>query len=136
MTQPNLTELYNQSYGKISNTSQLTFDTLIVHNYGNGELNLNIKCKKLKVDTNFFGDLFFYGEANKVEAHCIRLAKLNTIGLKCQDLDIISDAEGDVFVFAENSIKGRINKKGNVFYYGNPVITELVDNGEGNFVGR
>lgn len=134
VSQPALIELYNLSYGKISNTNQQVFDSLVIHNYGNGELNMNIKCNKLRVDTNFLGDVFFSGEATVVKAHCFRLARLDTRYLKCQDLEIISEAEGDVFVNAENSISGKITSKGNVYYHGNPSILNLQDLGEGNFI--
>lgn len=134
VSQPALVELYNRSYGKISNTTQQIFDTLIIHNYGNGEVNMNIKCNKLNFDSNFFGDINFSGEATEVNVHCFRLARLNTKNLKCQNMKITSDAEGDIFVYAENSISATIKSKGNIYYYGNPIITNFQDQGEGSFI--
>jgi hypothetical protein len=136
VSQPALVELYNNSYGKISNIEQQLFDTLTIHNYGNGELNMNIKCHKLKFDSNFFGDINLYGEATDVLIHCFRLARLDTRYLKCQNMNITLDAEGDVFVNAENSIIGKITSKGNVYYYGNPPTTNFEDLGEGNFIKK
>ena len=134
VTQPYLIEIYNHSYGKVSNTGQLEFDSLKIHNYGNGELNMNIKCDKLWVDTNFLGDVILSGEATEVDTHCFRLARLDTRNLKCQDFTILSEAEGDHFVYAENSLTGTIKSIGNVHYYGNPVTTNFQDLGEGNFI--
>lgn len=134
ISQPALIELYNLSDGKISCTGQMLMDSLIIHNYGNGELNLNIQCDKLRVDTNFFGDVIFSGEATELSAHCFRLARLDTRSLKCQNATVLSEAEGDIFVYAENSFSGTIKSKGNVYYSGNPASINLQDQGEGNFI--
>lgn len=133
INQPALVELYNLSNGTVSSSEQLVLDSLIIHNYGNGSLDMNLKCDKLIVDTNFLGDLTFSGEATVVKAHCIRLARLDTRKLKCQDLHITSDAESDAYVYAENSLSGIIRNQGNVFYSGNPTV-DVKDEGKGNFI--
>jgi hypothetical protein len=134
ISQPSFFELYNYTSGNISNSKQQVFDSLIIHNYGNGELNMNIKCDKLKVDTNFFGDIILSGEAGEVQAHCFRLARLDTRSLKCQDFSILYEAEGDSYIYAENNLSGKIKSAGNVYYYGNPVTTNLIVEGNGKFV--
>lgn len=134
ITQPSLIEIYNLSHGIISNTDQLVFDSLILHNYGNGQLNLNIRCKKLNIDTNHFGDVTFTGEATEVNAICYRLARLDTRNLKCRDVNIRAAGEGDVFVNAENSLTGVLTNTGNVYYTGNPVTVNLRDEGKGDFI--
>src|SRR5204863_7783046 len=58
----NSTNIFHYGYGNISCEGQLIKDTLFIHHYSSGDINLNLKSNLIWLDMDRLGNLNLQGE--------------------------------------------------------------------------
>lgn len=131
---PGLTYIHSKGSGDIKSLNTITLDSFDVRIEGAGNIELTINNSRIISHIYGIGDLTLHG--NTLEHDC-------SIGgasfLKASDLNtnytwIQSYTLGQCYVRTSGSIIYRIDDKGDIFCYGNPIsVQKTSNNGSGQF---
>ena len=133
--------LYNIYYDGTNNvysddTIKASFCTIKMREAG-GDLNLKLKCKELYVTkSNSTGLLALTGKTNKARYENNSLNKFDVSQLVVKDsIFFLNQGYGDMYLYTNViDVFGRIENLGNVYYYGQPALTQIEVKGKGKFI--
>jgi hypothetical protein len=136
--QPALQTIFQYGSENISTQEQIHLPHLLIHQYGRGDIDLNLVSDNIDIDLNGAGNITLTGNANAVTAHTYNLGQvnfgiLNTLGLSCKSLTLKSETQADAYVSADSIMNLKIKNTGNIYYSGN-AFANLKKEGEGNFI--
>lgn len=137
ITAPNFNYVNNNGLGTISNTGEITQDSIKVRLNNSGDIKLNLNTNVLRGGAHGNGDLYLSGVSNRLEYDYV-----GTNYLYAGDLKVISFIYlhsvtlGKSFINApENGqMDIKIDQAGNIYYKGNPAIINLTRNNKGDLI--
>lgn len=121
----------------ISNTDTLKADQFIYSAIGEiAEVRLVVDCNFLLVvnNINTLGYFYLNGKADNCWLYNYYGSSMFAGSLSCKKAEIINESVGDVFINASEYLKASIRGKGNIFYYGTPVIEIAEKRNTGNLI--
>ena len=133
--------LYNIYYDGTNNvysddTIKASYCTIKMREAG-GDMNLKLKCKELYVSkSNSTGLLVLKGRTNKARYENTSLNKFDASQLVVRDsIFFLNQGYGDMYLYTKLiDVFGRIENQGNVYYYGQPALTQIEEKGKGKFI--
>jgi hypothetical protein len=129
-----LNDIFHTGYGDISTEGVLNKNSLIIHNYSNGNIHLNMNSEKLWIDMDKLSSFTIEGRADTVNALTYHMSKLNTENLQCHAFFLNSKSESDAKIRTDNILNVTFENKGNVYYSGNPVNISQHGSGNGKLI--
>ena len=99
---------------------------------------MTVDCEYLTVvnSDNTLGYMRFYGKSD----YCTICNRYGAVvfadSLSCINADVTNESVGDVYVNPSQSLNAFIRSSGNIYYYGNPVVTISEKRGNGNVIKR
>ena len=130
--------IFNYSSGKMSTDDKLLISDLIIHQYGAGNIFLNLDCKNLIIDLNGIGNITLAGKCQNLNARIYnlgfyRFGVLNSASMMSKEVTITSETQVNCFVYADSILNATINDSGNILYTGPAKLIETV-NGLGSII--
>jgi hypothetical protein len=132
----NIDDVFQYSPELLSTEKLLIKDTLIVHLYSNGSVNLDLDSKSIWLDMDFLGDVRLRGKTEKMLMTNFGTGQFNSEGMNCDELYVFSKGQGDVFVRSDSSLAAYIENSGNVYYSGSPVVIGGSNTGTGKLIQK
>lgn len=109
------------SGNKFSSTEPITFSIT-----GSGDLSIPIHAPKINVSIAGSGNFNALGETKEAKVSIAGSGNFNGLELKAENADINIAGSGDVYIFADVSIKANIMGSGGVHYKGNAAVNKSV----------
>ncbi len=137
ITAPNFNFLNNKGLGTISNTGEITQDSIKVKLSNSGDVKLNLNTNVVRGGAHGNGDLYLSGVSNRLEYDYVGTNYLYAYDLKVNSFIYLHSVTlGKSFVNApENGeMDIRIDQAGNVYYKGNPATINLTRNNKGDLI--
>jgi hypothetical protein len=125
-------KMYFKGAGNIETKSVLVLDTLTIENNRTGNLDLNLKCKRLNIQTEGAGNVDIKGSSTYAWFKKTGVGNFNSTGMKADFLKLDNSGVGNADVYAEKELYLKSSGVGNVNYSGNPEIKEYNVSGVGN----
>jgi hypothetical protein len=132
----NLRDIFHYSPALISSEAMLIKDTIIIHLYSNGSINLDLNSEYIALDMDFLGDFRLRGNTHTMLVTNIGTGQFNSEGMSCKELYIFGKGQGDVFVRSDSSLVAYIENSGNVYYSGSPVVIGGSNSGTGKLIQK
>jgi hypothetical protein len=126
-------DIFHYGYGNISGNN-LKKDTLFIHHYSNGLINLNLTSKMIWTDMDHFGDLKLSGSTNQLLAYSLNVGELQAQDFTADTIYLNDSGQGRCNVRAISSLNVSIKNEGSVYYYGTPINIVLEKQGSGNLI--
>lgn len=126
-------DIFHYGYGNI-NGENLKKDTLFIHHYSNGLINLNLTSKMIWMDMDHFGDITLSGSTNQFLAYSLNVGELNAQDLVSDTIYLTNSGQGRCNVRATSSLNVLIKNEGSVYYYGTPLNIVFDKQGSGNLI--
>ena len=131
-----LRDIEQRGYGLLTTASQFRQDTLFVHNYSTGDVNMDVRCQYLFADVYDAGDVTLRGTAREFHPN------LGSNGfLFASDLQttycyyhFFRDNLGDAHVRVSGNLGGLHDGRGTLYYTGSPGYIET--HGPGKLVAE
>jgi hypothetical protein len=118
----NATNIFHYGPELISSQAQLIKDSIFIHLFSNGSINLNLDSKYIWLDMDNLGDFTLTGKTQSLLAYTIGIGQLHSEGMSCKNCFVKSTGQGDAFVRSDSSLTYYIENSGNVYYSGSPVV--------------
>lgn len=139
VTAPYFKHIKHAGLGTINNGDVITQDEITLRVENSGDLKLNLNMGKIICSSHGNGDTYLSGVTNNLESDYT-----GTNFLYAKDLNIVnyvylhSVSLGNAYIKApENGLMDIVlDRKGNVYYYGNPSVINLKKNSEGNLINN
>ena len=132
----NATNIFHYGPGLISTEAQLTKDSIFIHLYSNGSVNMNLDNKYIWLDMDNLGDFTLNGKTEHLLAYTLGIGQLNSEGMSCKNFLIESKGQGDAFVRSDSSLTAYIENSANVYYSGSPGIIGGSSTGSGRLIKK
>lgn len=118
--------------GEVASRGKLSFTTpLEIKVQSSGNVNLALQAPALKVLLQMEGDIRLSGEVGQVEIKTQSEGNLMARELKAKDLVLKNTSQGNVEVFASETISITHSGHGNVHYYGEGRLADVRHYGQG-----
>ncbi len=129
----NLIELFG--YGSLSNNDTIYHDLHITafKSYSNAVLNVNNYSTKCGIVLGSTA-ISISGQCEHFSAYSSGIAPMNAKSLKCNHAHANSSALGNFYINSTQSLVIELRSQGNVYYSGNPAITDFHDSGQGEII--
>ncbi len=117
-------------------TIKASYCTIKMQDAG-GDMNLKLKCKELYVSkSNSTGLLALIGKTNKARYENNSLNKFDVSQLMVRDsIFFLNQGYGDMYLYTNViDVFGRVENLGNVYYFGQPALTQIEEKGKGKFI--
>lgn len=121
--------LYLKGYGEFRCADTLWCNKLAVYHYGAGSSQLMLRTGQLSIDFNCIGHMTLNGNSQTASYYTQDVGILKATGLKVNTLEIKVEGDNDVWVDAQDSLKGALLTSRTVFYAGKPKLAMEVKNG-------
>lgn len=130
---PSLKKINYLGQGNISCTNLLTFPTFTIEaNKATGSVNLALVNDDLRVMQHIGpADFNFIGSSKRAYLYTNGNGWLHFENFICNDAQVNSSGTGDIILNATNSLLVELYAIGNVYYYGNPMLTVSNHTGSG-----
>jgi hypothetical protein len=132
----NATNIFHYGPGTISSEVQLVKDSMFIHLYSNGSINLNLDSKYIWMDMDNLGDFTLNGKTDKLLAYTLGVGQLNSQGMSCKYFLIESKGQGDAYVRSDSALTAYIKNSANVYYTGSPVVIGGSSSGNGRLIKK
>lgn len=93
---------------------------------GSGNINLNVNTPEIRSDIAGSGSINIKGETASEDVHIAGSGDYNGDELKSENATVKIAGNGDVKVYADVKLDVHVAGSGNIFYKGNPTITQKV----------
>lgn len=123
--------LTNHGYGSVTCEKRLDKDQLIVHQYGQGDIHLDLNISHIWMDLDRLGDIYLKGNIHQVSGWIYNIGNIYAQEADCHTFYLVHQGLGNSYVRAQNALGVIIENKGNVFYKGDPEIVDLKRTGLG-----
>ena len=122
--------------GNVSCTNTLNKDYFsFVVSDAAGDVHLKLKTIFTSVYLySDMADLVLEGQSDSCYTYCSSLGTIDYSNYNVKKLGLDYSSIRDAYVWASQSLNGRIFYKGNVYYRGNPVLTRAETSNEGRFI--
>jgi hypothetical protein len=127
-------DIFHTGYGDISSEGTLNKNSLIIHHYSSGNIDVNVNSQKLWIDMDRLATFTIKGSADTVNALTYHLSNLNTENLQCHAFYLNTKSQGEARIRTDNILSVTIENEGNVYYYGNPTTVGRFGNGSGALI--
>jgi hypothetical protein len=132
----NLLGIFHYSPGLLSTNGQLTKDTIIIHLYSNGSINVDLNSNYIWLDMDNLGDFKLRGNTHTLLAYVLGLGQLNSEAMSCKELYITGKGQGDAFVRSDSSLVAYLQNSGHVYYSGTPSVIGGLNTGTGSLIKK
>jgi len=126
-------DIFHYGYGNIS-CDNLKKDTLFIHHYSNGLINLNLTSKMIWMDMDHFGDLTLTGSTEQLLAYSYNVGELKAQDFIADTIYLTNFGQGRCNVRATSSLNVLIKDEGSVYYYGTPLNIVVEEQGSGHLI--
>ncbi len=116
----------------INTSNQLICDELYVKSSSSGNLNLNVKAKKVKSDLSNIGDIILIGSAQTLESNVSGSGDLRAVNLTVDTAKIIVSGNGNAKINVKNTLIASVTDEGSIIYTGKPIVREITITGTGS----
>ncbi len=103
---------------------------------GSGNLKLSVTAENMDSAISGSGNIDLIGDANQLKCSISGSGDITAYELKSNDADIRIAGSGNIKVFVNGNLKGRIAGSGNIYYKGNPKRQDTKVSGSGNVSSR
>lgn len=137
ITAPRYKFIGNNGVGTISCLNTINQDTVKCKTYSAGDIHLDLQCQAIICSTHGDGDIYLTGTTNRLENDFTGTNFLYAKDLHVnQYIYLQSSSIGHAYVTAPSGglMDITINRKGNIYYYGNPSTIHLTKKGDGNLI--
>lgn len=121
---------------KLKSESLIHFDELTINSGGMGDINMELYAAKLNLELVDGTYAYLKGYTEKLHAHVHDETELNSFDLQADFCEIQSTGLTEVMISAEKELKLMVTGGSNVYYTGNPTITERIFASSGFIVKR
>lgn len=129
----NISTLKASNNGDLNSQNQLISDSpFTLTNSSNGSLSLNIKTPSINCNNSANGNITLTGESQYTLISNSANGNFNCKDLLSNVLDITNTANGDVNVYAKDTISIEHKGNGNLYYYGDAYVKKMVAQGNGS----
>ena len=99
---------------------------------------MTVECDNLIVvnSANTLGYMRFNGTSENCTFFIRYGGALFADSLFCKNAEVTTESVGDIYVNASESVTASIRGPGNIFFYGNPVVTIAEKRGSGNVIRK
>jgi len=133
----NLNHMVTYDPVNVSNIDTIKTDNLVYNAIGEiSEVRLVVDCNYFAIvnSANTLGYFYLSGKTNICAIFNRYGCSIFADSLYCNDVEIINESVGDVYVNASDNIKAYIWGPGNIYYHGNPVIEVAEKRGNGKII--
>jgi hypothetical protein len=132
----NATNIFHYGPGLISTEGQLIKDSIFVHLYSNGSINLDLNSKYIWLDMDNLGDFTLTGKTETLLAYTLGIGQLNSEGMSSKQTYVTGKGQGNSFVRSDSLMIAYIENSANVYYSGSPVIIGGSSTGKGQLIKK
>ena len=127
ITMPRITSISSNGVGEIQSADTLTTDTIALHTYNAGNINLKVHTQDIEGHLFGSGDVTLSGISSTLDCNFFG----GTGFMYCDQLStgytfLSSSTTGDCYVNASGSLIVSIYQLGNIYYTGNPTIQKTI----------
>jgi len=101
-----------------------------------GDANLKIHTNSLKAKVGSSGSIYIRGDARNSEIELTSRGSFAGCNFSSDYANVIISASGDAELRIENEVQARLTAQGNLYYWGNPQIGEIMTSGRGRLKSR
>lgn len=133
---PDLRVIFQNGYGSIMSNGTLFFDSLDIRpRYGQGDVTLALQAKYTAVVSHRQGTITLNGETNYLHVGLLyKMPIFDGRNLKAMHVDVMHNSNNSMHVYPIQTLKGRLQKKGNVYLYHTPAKTNVEMIGQGKII--
>jgi Putative auto-transporter adhesin, head GIN domain len=103
---------------------------------GSGNINLEFDADSIETKLSGSGDIILKGTTNKLISKTSGSGDVSANKLNAKEVECGISGSGTINVFCTESLKARISGSGDIFYYGNPKISDTKVSGSGTIKAR
>lgn len=129
---PKIQTIYHEGFGTISSENTLPADTIFLHLIGAGDINLDLKTRRVWLDMYELGDIRLRGTNIELIGFVHHFGSLQASSLFSQDAFLHLTGEGAAHVQASRNLGATIEGNGNVYYYNQPAYLDRHGAGKGS----
>lgn len=134
ITIPEWKQIKMAGVGNVKTTHTINAEDITVILSGiSDKFKLDIHADSISTIMSGKGTIEFSGSANKHRMLLSGVGSIKAFDLPVKFADVSNTGNGDVFVFATESLKATLSSSGNVFYRGGAVVTKN-ENGAGKVI--
>ncbi len=126
-----LSEISLHGSGNIEGKDLVESNSLSLNLQGSGNINVSVEAKTLDVKLNGSGNLELTGKATDLEIKSTGSGNFAGKELTSDNVQIYVSGSGDSTIFAQTSLKARIQGSGSIFCAGNPSSNDVKVMGSG-----
>lgn len=131
ITMPVLNYLTSDGTGRIRSLNTITTPSLDIQTKNSGDIELVVNTSKITSHMHGSGDLTLHGHTLELACDIGGTAFLNCKDLVTNYTYLHSFTTGLCYVTTKNTLDCRIDKIGDVYCYGSPMIVQKIENGKG-----
>ena len=120
VTMKDVEELTASSAGDIIGENLITADELYLSASSAGDIELQVKAKKIECNLSSSGDMTLEGEANELEAGLSSAGNLKAYDLIVKVADVSTSSAGDARITVTEKLRARASSAGDIYYAGDP----------------
>jgi len=135
---PNLTRIDYTGQGNITNVGVLNLQKLDIESFGGtGSVNMALNVDKITVGQHSApADFTFTGTANEVSVYTLGSGWFYMKDFIAETIHINHSGIGDVIVNATKKLNIELRSRGNVNYYGDPIVAVSTHVGSGKIIKK
>ncbi len=125
----------NVGLGNVESLNQLVCtEPILVKIHSQGDTNLDINAPKIEVVMACQGNVTFRGECNEAKIKTSSQGDLDCKNLRAKDLYIKNMSQGNILLYAEESISITHMGQGYIHYFGPGRLKDIKQHGQGEVV--
>lgn len=121
--------LYLKGYGDFRTADTLRSQGIGVHQFGAGKSELWLNTKRVNVEFNCIGQLELKGSAQTANYFTLDVGIFKAEMLKAKTVEMKMEGDNDVWIEAQDSLKGTVLTERTVFYKGSPKLAVTTPKG-------
>lgn len=135
---PDLRVIYQNGYGNIISNDTLFFDSLDIRpRYGQGNVTLALHSKYTAVVSHRNGTVTLTGKTNYLHVGLLfKTPIFDGKNFKAMHVDVMHNSNNSMHIYPIRTLRGRLQKKGNVYLYHIPGETNVEFTGQGKIIDK
>ena len=116
----------------VNTSNQLICDEFLIKSSSSGNINIDVKAKKITSNLVGKGDIVLIGTAQSLDANISGSGDLRAINLAVDTAKIIVSGNGNAKINVKNTLIAGVTDEGSVIYMGKPAVREISITGTGS----
>lgn len=124
---PSISSLIVEKNGNATIHGQLNAETFDLQSKGQGDITIDkLQTQQFKLLTSGMSKVQCAGVTEAMQISLTGKSEVNALRLNANTADILLSGQGDVEVNVAKSLRATISGKGNVYYYGKPIVVREI----------